>query len=394
MSDVVVELDHVDKLYRLGAERMNLRSALPGRMGRSVPEDGHAALRDLSLAVGRGESVGIIGRNGAGKSTILKLVARVVAPSRGRVTTRGVVASLIELGAGFHPDLTGRDNVRFAAVLLGMTSDEMNRRYDEIVAFAGIERFMETPVKRYSSGMLARLGFSVAAHIDADILAVDEVLSVGDSDFQRQCHERVAELRSGGCAILFVTHNHWVVPQVCQRVVWVQEGSIFDEGEPEAVLARYQASSVALERSAGNDTTAAVFESVSVAPEAIESGQHLVVEVVVDVIEGVENARIMLAVLTDTGVLCGGLDVPGSDGVLGTPGRHRLRGHLAQLLLQPGRYRVWLGLLEDAAGTVFHTEASKDFVVIGPSVSRVTYGFARFPSEWTVDEAPAVGGDR
>lgn len=238
--DPVLVLEDVEKTYRLGAERMNWRQALPGRLGRTPPQ-GHRALDGVSLEVAGGESVGIIGENGAGKSTLLKLVARVIAPTRGFVYTRGRVASLIELGVGFHPDLTGAHNVRFAGAILGMGSSEVRRRYDEIVAFAGMEKFMATPVKRYSSGMLARLGFAVASHVDADILVLDEVLSVGDAAFQRQCHDRITELRRSGVSVLFVSHNLGLVPKLCERLVRLQGGRIVDEGAPSAVIDRYEA---------------------------------------------------------------------------------------------------------------------------------------------------------
>lgn len=381
-----VAFEGVDKIYRLGAERINLRAAVPGRLGRRPPVDGHAALKNVSLSVHDGESVGVIGRNGAGKSTLLKLVARVIAPTRGSVSTRGAVASLIELGAGFHPDLTGNENVRFASILLGMSSYELSRRFDDIVAFAGIERFMDTPIKRYSSGMLARLGFAVASHLDADVLAVDEVLSVGDSEFQSQCHQRVGELRRSGCAILFVTHNTWVVPQVCQRVIWLDLGQIVDDGDPEEVLMRYRAST--LERDQTHEfaqSSTVEIESASVTPPAISPHESITVEALIRVDQPIDGARVLFAVIRPGGLFCGGLDVPGSESALRTAGVYKLRGVIDSLPLQPGPYRIWVAVVEESRGPVFHSGVIRDIAVIGDPLPPSTYGVISLEGDWSVE---------
>src|SRR5262249_43592020 len=184
------------------------------------------ALKDVSFEVKRGEVVGIIGRNGAGKSTLLKVLSRVTEPSTGRVTIKGRVASLLEVGTGFHQELTGRENIYLNGAILGMTRAEIRRKFDEIVAFAEVEKFLDTPVKRYSSGMYVRLAFAVAAHLDPEILIVDEVLAVGDAEFQRKCLGKMGEVARGGRTVLFVSHNLPAVTNLCNDLITLAHGNI------------------------------------------------------------------------------------------------------------------------------------------------------------------------
>lgn len=196
-------------------------------------------LKGISFNVGRGESVAVVGRNGAGKSTLLSLLARVYKPTSGQIDVAGRVAPLLELGAGFHPDLTGLENVFFNGVILGLTRKEIGGRMDEIVAFSELEKHIDAPVRTYSSGMLARLGFAVAAHVDAEILLVDEVLAVGDQAFQEKCFAKIDEFRSGGGSILFVSHKREDVERVADRCIWLSRGLIKDEGDPKEIMDRY-----------------------------------------------------------------------------------------------------------------------------------------------------------
>jgi len=197
------------------------------------------ALRSISFEVSRGERVGIIGRNGAGKSTLLKLLSRVTPPSEGRGEIRGRVGSLLEVGTGFHPELTGRDNVYLSAAILGMSRSEVRKKFDEIVAFAGIERFLDTPVKRYSSGMYLRLAFAVAAHLDPDILLVDEVLAVGDAEFQKKCLGRMEQLGESGRTLLFVSHSMPAILRLCDRIILLDAGTVVADGLPREVVRQY-----------------------------------------------------------------------------------------------------------------------------------------------------------
>jgi lipopolysaccharide transport system ATP-binding protein len=197
------------------------------------------ALRDVSFKVGVGERVGIIGRNGAGKSTLLKLLSRITAPTTGRISLKGRVASLLEVGTGFHPELTGRENVYVNGAILGMPRSEIRRKFDEIVAFASIEQFLDTPVKRYSSGMYMRLAFAVAAHLEPEILLVDEVLAVGDAEFQAKCLGKMESISSEGRTVLFVSHNMSAVATLCERAILLQKGREAMDGSVDAVISHY-----------------------------------------------------------------------------------------------------------------------------------------------------------
>src|SRR5438876_9143119 len=239
-SEVLVELRGVGKRYLLGRGR-GARGVLLDMLGRRDERQDLWALRDLSLSLKRGESLGLVGRNGAGKTTTLRLLAGITRPTRGRVKTRGRVASLLNVGAGFHPELNGRENVRLNGVILGLSRKEVRARYDAIVDFAGLDSaFMDTPVKHFSSGMYARLAFSVAVHVDPDILLVDEVLSVGDAAFQDRSLRRMLEFRDQGRAgIVFVSHNLAAVELMCQRAVWLDHGRVCAAGRTSDVLRAY-----------------------------------------------------------------------------------------------------------------------------------------------------------
>ncbi len=247
MSEVVVRMDHVYKKFRKGEVFNSLRDLLPALTGRMFRETEISqsdkrefwALQDLSFEVRSGECVGIIGHNGAGKSTALKILSRIMKPTRGQMTVNGRLSALIEVTAGFHQDLTGRENIFLNGTILGMSKREIQSKLDQIIAFSGIEEFIDTPVKRYSSGMYARLGFSVAAHVDPDVLIVDEVLSVGDSAFQQKCIQRMQEVLRGGAAVLFVSHNLQVVSEFCHRCLLLEKGQTVKTGESNAVISAY-----------------------------------------------------------------------------------------------------------------------------------------------------------
>jgi len=241
MADI--QFDHVIKTYRLGSKG-SLREAIMGRLARRMKKTLNQggvinALDDVSFQANRSEVLGIIGNNGAGKTTILKLISRVTYPTAGKVMVKGRVSSLIELGAGFHPDLSGAENIYLNASILGLKRKEIDARFDEIVAFSGLERFLDTPLKRYSSGMYARLAFSVAAHVDPDVLLVDEVLSVGDALFQDKSISKMNEFKKQGKTMLFVSHNMVAVQSLCSRVIWLEHGRIKAAGSPEEVISQY-----------------------------------------------------------------------------------------------------------------------------------------------------------
>jgi lipopolysaccharide transport system ATP-binding protein len=212
---------------------------LGGRSGRSLDERDFWAVQDVSFSIERGEAFGIIGSNGAGKSTILKLLSRIIKPNAGAIKVNGRLSALIEVSAGFHPDLTGRENVYLNGTILGLKRAEIRRRFDDIVAFSGLEEFIDTPVKRYSSGMYARLGFSVASHVDPDILLVDEVLSVGDFLFQKRCIERMSSILKGGATVVFISHNLEAVANLCTRTLLLEKGRVVKIGGSGEVVREY-----------------------------------------------------------------------------------------------------------------------------------------------------------
>jgi ABC-type polysaccharide/polyol phosphate transport system ATPase subunit len=262
MSDVVIRAEGLGKKYLIGHESQQERyTALRDVIGRTV--NGFArsardmlrgrqiiagdeveefwALKDVSFEIKRGDVVGIIGRNGAGKSTLLKILSRITEPTTGRVEIKGRVASLLEVGTGFHPELTGRENIFLNGAILGMSHAEIKRKFDEIVAFAEVEKFLDTPVKRYSSGMYVRLAFAVAAHLEPEILVVDEVLAVGDAEFQKKCLGKMQDVAGHGRTVLFVSHNMSAISQLCDKGVVLKNGSLVFEGTVQTAVNLYAA---------------------------------------------------------------------------------------------------------------------------------------------------------
>ena len=264
MSDFAIQVDNLSKLYRIGAKEQvhdSLGSSIASfikspfsnfRKYRSLyrfddvlknPDAEHEnvlwALRDLNFELKQGEILGVIGRNGAGKSTLLKILSRITPPTVGTVKVRGKVSSLLEVGTGFHPELTGRENVYLNGTILGMTKRDVRQRFDEIVEFSGVEKFLDTPVKRYSSGMRVRLAFAVAAHLEPEIMIVDEVLAVGDQRFQKKCLNKMQDIGGEGRTVLFVSHKMPAVTRMCSRIIWLDQGQLVDDGPAHDVATRY-----------------------------------------------------------------------------------------------------------------------------------------------------------
>jgi lipopolysaccharide transport system ATP-binding protein len=243
-----IRVENLSKKYEIGRADLKLREHLNKLMSfdflrkKSKEEAIVWALRDVSLSIEHGETVGIVGRNGAGKSTLLKILSKITHPTSGTARVDGVVASLLEVGTGFHEELTGRENVYLNGSILGMSKKQVQRQFDTIVEYSGVEKFIDTPIKRYSSGMRLRLGFAVAAHLDPDILIVDEVLSVGDAAFQRKCLDTIEGLRAKARAILFVSHNLPSVENLCERTIWIDQGRIRMDGKSADVIREYMGS--------------------------------------------------------------------------------------------------------------------------------------------------------
>ncbi|HSU32841.1 MAG TPA: ABC transporter ATP-binding protein [Bryobacteraceae bacterium] len=235
-----LQFENVSKRYRVQGEAQPKGSGLLSRIRSSAGgKKDFWALRDVSFSVKRGESLGIIGHNGAGKSTILKLLSNITAPSRGKIRINGRLSALLEVGSGFHPELTGRENTYLSGSILGMRRSEITSKMESIIDFAGVRRFIDIPVKRYSSGMYVRLGFSIAAHLDPDILLLDEVLAVGDLGFQEKCKKRIMELHEQGTTLVFISHDLSAVRSLCQRVILMQQGQIIGEGTADEVIQQY-----------------------------------------------------------------------------------------------------------------------------------------------------------
>ena len=383
MSDVAIRCEGLGKQYRLGRREpyRALRDTLPAllRAPFTRPRSGDDtmlwALRDVSFTVRTGDVVGIIGANGAGKSTLLKILSRITAPTVGRATIHGRVGSLLEVGTGFHPELTGRENIYLNGAILGMRKAEIAAKFDEIVAFAEVERFLDTPVKHYSSGMYVRLAFAVAAHLEPAVMLIDEVLAVGDARFQRKCVGKMGETAKSGRTVFFVSHNMVAVQSLCTRVIWLDGGRLVDDGD-RRVIARYAASTLSSRhlRTWPDPATAPGGESVrisraSVRPvdgEAITTSSELLLEFEYWNLKAGSHLNLSLHVYDEQGVLAFNTAPVHEREWHGRPfpaGRFvstcRVPGHL----LNEGVYRIELLVVKDQATVLYRDEGIVIFEV-------------------------------
>lgn len=240
MTESVIRISKLSMRYRLSKEKIDsLKHFFIKKIRKEVVYEDFYALEDINFEVGKGEVFGIIGMNGAGKSTLLKIIAGVLKPTSGHVERRGVIAPLIELGAGFNGELTGRENIYLNALLMGYSKKFIKEKVDEIIAFSELERFIDTPLKNYSSGMRARLGFSIATVVQPDILIIDEILSVGDIRFKDKSESKIRSMMSGGTTVVFVSHSLNQVQKICDRVLWLEQGQIREIGTPELIIPKY-----------------------------------------------------------------------------------------------------------------------------------------------------------
>ncbi len=366
MSQPIIEVSNLSKRYHLGAiGATSLReefSRLVDRVqGKPHPDAQEFwALRDVSFEIQPGEVVGVIGRNGAGKSTLLKILSRITEPTSGRATMRGRVASLLEVGTGFHPELTGRENVFLNGAILGMNRYEVRRKFDEIVAFAEVEQFIDTPVKRYSSGMYVRLAFAVAAHLEPEILIIDEVLAVGDANFQRKCLRRIRSLAAEEMrTVLFVSHNLSAVVQLCTRAVYLQKGRLGAIGSPAEIIRDHfntghsatQISDLARQPRSAQLGKQALLMSAQIAGAAGDNswqlafGSPIKIEFKINVRDRLQRLELGIGLFNLQDVeICSSLSSWSTQHGPIDPGIYRLIAAYPALAILPGTYRFGVGL--------------------------------------------------
>jgi lipopolysaccharide transport system ATP-binding protein len=374
---LAIQVENISKKYQIGVRRERyqaLRDVIANtvkNLGRSAdqgdkPED-FWALKDISFDVNVGDRIGIIGRNGAGKSTLLKLLSRITSPTSGRITLHGRVASLLEVGTGFHPELTGRENIYLNGAILGMSRSDIKRKFDEIVAFSEVEKFLETPVKRYSSGMYVRLAFAVAAHLEPDILIVDEVLAVGDSGFQKKCMGKMESVSKEGRTVLFVSHNMTAVTSLTTRCIELSQGRIVKIGESADVIEHYLAADADVQKTDGTFDLSNVARPSKVNPEtakvvlrkaecldssgrpssSVREKENAALRIYFEVRSPIQAFEISMAVDTTTGVrVFSMLSDPAELNL--QPGIYSVDAALAPNYLRPGEYSVGLSVYAPA----------------------------------------------
>jgi len=377
-DDIAISVEGLSKRYLIGhrhAATETFREMLGRRargVGRSLADLGRGrqlvrgdtveefwALRDVSFTVHRGEVLGVIGRNGAGKSTLLKILSRITEPTEGRVVIRGRVSSLLEVGTGFHPELTGRENIFLNGAILGMTRAEIVRKFDEIVAFAEVERFLDTPVKRYSSGMYVRLAFAVAAHLEPEILIIDEVLAVGDVLFQKKCLGKMRDVAQQGRTVIFVSHNLPAVINLTEHAILIEAGRVTLIGPTRQIVAAYLRESQESRQTTGDlstyrtpnriaghvDIHGAWISGADLGERSFEVGEAIAVDIELSIKQRVETGIVVINIMNDEMEILASLvsSDNGFDFAL-NPGRHVLRCNLGVIPLAPGNYMLNIGI--------------------------------------------------
>jgi ABC-type polysaccharide/polyol phosphate transport system ATPase subunit len=392
-----IVVDRVSRRFRVHAQAQRTLKDVFVARGRGAARE-VVALDEVSLTVERGEAVGLVGRNGSGKSTLLRLVSGIIKPSAGRIEAGGRIASLLELGAGFHPDFTGRENVYLNGSIHGLSRARVREAMDEIVAFAELERFIDLPVRTYSSGMYMRLGFAVAAHIQADVLLLDEVFAVGDEQFQRKCFGKIAEFKQRGGTIVFVSHDAQAVERLCERAVLLRQGRVAFDGETTGAIAEYRrllaadANPEELEaglREWGTGEARIVAQQLldddGDERSAFSAGEPLTVRLVVAAQEGVEPPRVSLELRDEGGLVLGSAAADTRElGWRGAVGEHELRCRFDRLPLADGRFHLRLALLDSEHGRLLHTlDDALRFVVV-PNDGAT--GAVLLDGRWTMQE--------
>jgi ABC-type polysaccharide/polyol phosphate transport system ATPase subunit len=410
MPEIAIQLKNISKRYRrhrgwYGSLRSELSAGLRRVLGRKaeIEDDTLWALRDVSFDIERGDSVGLIGHNGAGKSTLLKVLSRVTAPSAGSYSTRGRVGALIEVGAGFHPELSGRDNVYLNGAILGMRRREIDAKFDRIVSFAELESYIDTPIKYYSSGMEVRLGFAVAVHVDPDILLVDEVLAVGDASFQAKCLNKLAELKERATTVVLVSHNMTSIVQHSRKVLWMHQGCLRAYGEPDEVVGQYlravreaavkNGTRDGISRAMRDEDRPVRIDSVRLCDlmgrprEVFQTGEPGCIEIRYTMQRSVPDPVVEITIRDAHGTWlggitsrCGGMKIDSSQ-----PGGC-VRLTLRPVVFVKGDYVISVSVRDhDIQRYHDHKEGALVMVVDGPSVaSREVSGHVVYPHEWEI----------
>ncbi|WP_310484795.1 ABC transporter ATP-binding protein [Chamaesiphon sp. VAR_48_metabat_403] len=369
MSDTVIRVENLSKKYILGHQKQesyttlrdsiasSAKSLLNPFQRKSQISDSNSeefwALNNVSFEIEQGDRVGIIGGNGAGKSTLLKILSRIVEPTQGKIRMAGRVASLLEVGTGFHPELTGRENIFLNGAILGMDRVEITRKFDEIVAFAEVERFLDTPVKRYSSGMYVRLAFAVAAHLEPEILIVDEVLAVGDAQFQKKCLGKMEDVSKEGKTIIFVSHQMSTIEQLCHRVIWLNKGQIVHQGDASQILSKYLTQSSSdrpivcleqpIERKEILFTKITLLNNLNEASTELDVKSPFTINLNYEVVEAITEVEISIRIKTSEGTSVFTTvysDASDKQKMDKTPGLYQASVQIPELFLMPGSYTI------------------------------------------------------
>lgn len=406
MSDTVVRVENLSKKYIIGHQKQEsyttLRDSIangakgllkPFQRGKSQVDptsEDFWALKDVSFEINQGDRVGIIGRNGAGKSTLLKILSRIVEPTSGQIGIKGRVASLLEVGTGFHPELTGRENISLNGAILGMSKAEINRKFDEIVAFAEVEKFLDTPVKRYSSGMYVRLAFSVAAHLEPEILIVDEVLAVGDAAFQKKCLGKMESVGKEGRTIIFVSHSMGAISTLCDKAVFMEQGKVREVGDVERVANIYLSEllnnegddlSQLRQTGMGEQIFFSDIKLVSENEQTLVFGENLNISLSIKSIINMDELTIGISFFNNSGN-CIGSVLP--DGVFSIIADEKISMNVivSNTNLAPGSYYASVGLTQKSTDKAFDAIFGKPNFQILPIPSGKLQSYSNWPGSW------------
>jgi len=397
MPEVAIKVENLSKLYRIGAQKNgSLRETLAGGLrkiaclpdrqvssGKAKPATDFWALDDVSFEIKQGEAVGIIGKNGAGKSTLLKILSRITEPTKGRIEINGRVSSLLEVGTGFHPELTGRENVFLNGTIMGMTRREIKIRFDEIVDFSGVEQFIDTPVKFYSSGMYVRLAFAVAAHLEPEILIIDEVLAVGDAEFQKKCLGKMGEVAGQGRTVIFVSHDMQAVSRLVSKALYLKQGRLEAIGGKDYIIDYYlkdiQRKSELSYRDEPNGkipNITSIQLNTSKPNNFQVSGDPLTVSIDFYLPQNIKKTCLTLRIFDNRGIACLDFSYFDSEALCSRAGFHHLECEFPNLRLYMGTYTITAFFAEPPGGAFFQTiENTCPFEV-------VMYGVSRGDWEW------------